>query len=785
VKVLYVDHTSLVSGAQRALMDLIEGLPDTVTPILMCPEGQLADMARASGVRVIEFPGTAGSLRLHPWHTLRTLGEILHSARILARVANEVGAAVIHANSIRAGLIAGCARTMTKVPIVVHIHDALPATRSANVVRAVISRTADAIVTISDYTTRNFTGEAAKPGVHMLFNPMDIDRFDPRDMSRERAREILGLPADAELVGLAAQITPWKGQDVAIRALHKLRERRPHAQLLLVGEAKFVSKATRYDNLGYERSLHALVSELGLEEHVEFLGERQDIPTVIRALDVLVAPSWEEPFGRSVIEAMALETAVVATSVGGPAEYIEDGVDGMLAAPQDVDAWAAQLERLLADRSGREALAARGSVKVRRRFDRRVYVSQMLRVYESITDPDGPTADAKPPPLPRRVLFVDHQELIGGGQRSLLELMPAVAKVAQVAMACPEGPLADAAHASGVDVLTLTPSQLTFRFSKRDTPLELVHTVRARRELRRHIRRFRPDVIHANSLRAGLIAIGARRSQPVVTHCRDLLPSGIVPSLVKAFVLRGSAVVIAVSRDAARRLAGESFEQRHVVVIDNPVDIHRFDPAEVDSAAVRAELGIEGGPVLGIIAQITRWKGQTRAVRILNEVRRHHPGACLLVAGEAMFVSSATTLDNRGYEEEVRALVGELGLAGAVHFLGEREDVERVFAALDVLLVPSTEEPFGRTIIEALAMEVPVVATTGGGPREIVRLGIDGELAAPDDMAAWVAAVERQIARDGGGGSRDYAIERFNPDRHGDSVLGVYALALESARARA
>jgi L-malate glycosyltransferase len=479
---------------------------------------------------------------------------------------------------------------------------------------------------------------------------------------------------------------------------------------------------------------------------------------------------------------MALETAVVATNVGGPPEYIEDGIDGLLAPPRDVEAWAAAIERLLADRPAREALAARASAKVRRLFDRRAYVTEMLKVYASVAGPAVARAAAERR-LPRRVLFVDHQDLVGGGQRSLLELMPAIAESAQVALACPEGPLADAARAAGVEVLPLTASQPTFRLSARDTPLELARTARARRELHRHVEAFDADVVHANSLRAGLLAVGPRRARAVVTHCRDLLPAGAISSVVKAVATRGSTMVIAVSASVARRLAGPSFERRGVVVVDNPVDTRRFDPAALDRAAARAHLGIEDGPVLGVIAQITRWKGQARAVQVLHELRRTHPAARLLLVGDVKFVSSSTRLDNRGYDEELHALIRELGLGEAVSFLGEREDVERILPALDVLLVPSTEEPFGRTIIEALAMDVPVVATTGGGPREILRNGIDGELAAPDDLGAWVAAVERQLSRNGDRGSRSYAIERFARERHRDAVLEVYSRALTGAGA--
>jgi glycosyltransferase involved in cell wall biosynthesis len=292
----------------------------------------------------------------------------------------------------------------------------------------------------------------------------------------------------------------------------------------------------------------------------------------------------------------------------------------------------------------------------------------------------------------------------------------------------------------------------------------------------RLIRTERPDVVHANSIRAGLLASSGRIAPPVVVHCRDLLPPGIAANAVRSVTLRQSAATIAVSRAAAVRLAGADWARRGVHVVDNPVDTSRFDPAQTSAAEARESLGVTGRPVLGVIAQITPWKGHDRAIRVLDHVRRTHPDAELVVVGEAKFTSTQTTFDNQAYARELRALVRDRGLTDAVHFLGERTDVERILASMDILLVPSTEEPFGRTIIEAMAMGVPVIATNAGGPDELIRPLVDGITLDPDAIDEWAAQVESLIRRPSGcgAGSRDYAIARFSPSRHAQTVRDVY-----------
>src|SRR5207244_4255122 len=104
---------------------------------------------------------------------------------------------------------------------------------------------------------------------------------------------------------------------------------------LVVGEPTFTSGATRYRNEAYDESLRQLAAELGVSESVSFLGGREDVPEIVRSLDVLLVPSWEEPFGRTILEGMAMEVPVIATNVGGPPEIVADGKDGLLLPPHD------------------------------------------------------------------------------------------------------------------------------------------------------------------------------------------------------------------------------------------------------------------------------------------------------------------------------------------------------------------------------------------------------------------------------------------------------------------
>jgi glycosyltransferase involved in cell wall biosynthesis len=393
MKVLYVNHTSEISGGERSLLSLLGALPDSVEPLLAAPAGQLQEAVKALGIPVIPITGTSGSLRLHPLHTPRALAEMGQAAIQVRRAAQRSGATVVHANSIRAGIILALARPRG-VAAIVHVRDCLPPGRLTSATMRLIAARATAIVANSRYTARSVEAAAPAARVEVIHNPVDLERWDPERLDRGGARARLGAAgARGLLLGVVAQLTPWKGQDTAIEALRLLCEQGRDAHLLLVGSAKFVARATRFDNERYLARLHELVARAGLEERVSWLGEREDVPELVRALDVLLLPSWEEPFGRALIEAMALGVPVIATDVGGPPEILSDGREGYLLAPREPLAWAQAVGRLADDPDRAAAMGEAGRRRVREHFTVAGHLASVLALYRRAIAERGVVSD--------------------------------------------------------------------------------------------------------------------------------------------------------------------------------------------------------------------------------------------------------------------------------------------------------------------------------------------------------------------------------------------------------
>jgi glycosyltransferase involved in cell wall biosynthesis len=386
MRVLYVNHTAEISGGERSLLDLLGALPASVHAQLAAPDGPLQMAARRRGVPVSGIVGTAGSLRVHPLHTPRTVGEIALAALQVRRAVRSGRAEIVHANSIRAGIALGLARP-PRAATVVHVRDCLPPGALASATLRLIAATATTIVANSAYTARSVAAAAPGARVEVVHNAVDLARFDPARIDRASAREAVDAAvgkrvSERLLLGVVAQLSPWKGQDTAVEALSLACAAGVDAHLLLIGSAKFVARATRYDNRAYLERLHALAADAGVQERVSFLGEREDVPELVRALDVLLVPSWEEPFGRAVVEAMALEVPVIATSVGGPAEILEDGREGLLRAPRDPRAWAGAIAELASDADRRARMGRAGRLRVRQGFTIAAHVAAMLALYE-------------------------------------------------------------------------------------------------------------------------------------------------------------------------------------------------------------------------------------------------------------------------------------------------------------------------------------------------------------------------------------------------------------------
>lgn len=346
-----------------------------------CPDGgPLAEAVSLAGIDRFTLPPVAVSMRLHPVETPVGIAALARGGLALASAARRSSADIIHANTLRVGLMATVAARVGAPPVVVQTHDRLVPSALGRAVRAMVLSTAREVVAVSDYTAGRFNAGLGRPVATRVYNSIDHNRFDADAVEPAPLRQDLGIAADGVLLGHVAQVTPWKGQDTSIRVVAQLRREGLDAHLLIVGGLPFTGKGVRYDNRAYLRSLGDLVDELGVRPAVHFLGQQPNVPEIMRALDLTLLPSWDEPFGLVTVESMAVGTPPLVSVAGAGPELVEDWVTGRLLPPKRPEAWAAAVRELVGD-PPRLAAMGRSAREASRRFRDDAQAREMLEVY--------------------------------------------------------------------------------------------------------------------------------------------------------------------------------------------------------------------------------------------------------------------------------------------------------------------------------------------------------------------------------------------------------------------
>jgi L-malate glycosyltransferase len=346
--VLVLEHTAQISGAEKATMEMLRERPQRFRYLWACPEGPLAEEVTRLGAEHLPVTGTAGSLRLHPRHTPVAVGELLATGLQTRRLAARHRVDLVHAVSMRAAIAAAISRRLGGPPFVVWQHDVMPRSAKTVAIRRLVDAACSMLVAVSPHVADNLRELGFRSRTRVVFPPVSLERFDPQRVSRDGLRADIA-PGPGPLFGMVGQISPWKGHDTAIRALAEVRSTVPNARLAIAGGITFDDPATRFDNGRYLADLKELISDLGLGGAVTFAGQRSDVPELLAALDCLLLPSWDEPFGTIVWEAMAMRLPVIVSSVGGPGDAITHGRDGLVAPPREPSAWAAAMERIVKD----------------------------------------------------------------------------------------------------------------------------------------------------------------------------------------------------------------------------------------------------------------------------------------------------------------------------------------------------------------------------------------------------------------------------------------------------
>ena len=364
-RVLLIDHTAVMGGGEVALLNLVRCFDRAryVPVVALFSDGPLRGRLEEARVETHVLPAASGVVNARKdslgGGTLLRGKDVAATVGLVGRLAafiRHADVALVHTNSLKSDLIGGVAGRLAGVPVVWHVRDRiaddyLPG-KIVTLFRLACRVLPTHVIAIS---------QAVRETLGSELDSRRVTRVYDGTLVREKI-EPLAATGRAPVVGLIGRISPWKGQDVFVRAAALLGSRWPDARFQIIGSALFGEEA-------FDRELRQLVEQSGVGGTVEFLGFRQDVNELIPGLDVLVHASTKgEPFGQVVIEAMAAGRPVVATRGGGIPEIVVDGKTGLLVPMGDARAMADAIGSLLSDPARAEAMGRAGRERVEQCF---------------------------------------------------------------------------------------------------------------------------------------------------------------------------------------------------------------------------------------------------------------------------------------------------------------------------------------------------------------------------------------------------------------------------------
>jgi len=358
ISVMHLLTSFQVGGAETVALQLCRAMNGSVYRILACclkKSGPMASRFQAAGVE---------TFALSNCRTMRGLDLALLSRLVTLLRRERVH--LLHCHNSFPREYGAMAAMLSGVPVVVGTQHAVWSDGTIErppILARLMNPFVTHFVAVADHVLQaaTSTGHIQRERASVIYNGVDVRRFRPRRYRTPKQSNIE--------IGCVARLSHEKRHDVLLQAIAQLAPKYKNVRLHLVGDGP--SRGALETQAGY----------LGLGRNVRFLGLRNDVPEWLRAMEVLVLGSATEGLPLTILEAMASGLPVVATSVGGVPEMVEDGVNGFLVPPEDPVALAAALERLVKDRDLRLRMGRKGREIAVKKFSLDIAVRKHEELY--------------------------------------------------------------------------------------------------------------------------------------------------------------------------------------------------------------------------------------------------------------------------------------------------------------------------------------------------------------------------------------------------------------------
>jgi glycosyltransferase involved in cell wall biosynthesis len=363
--VLYIESSEAIfGGGQISLLELLANINMTkfLPLVIVGEEGKLKKEIKKLGVEctLLLMPSFKW---LSPFPFFAGMWQIFNFVR-------KKKIKLIHSNTSRATLYAGPVAKILGIPIIWHVRVPHPDKLLDRFLVSFSSR----IIAVSRIVKRRFVW-LKKDIVETIYNGVDTHKFSPGS-SQGDLRKKFRIDSQDIVIGTVGRLSPEKGLEYLISAIRDVVNEYPQTKVLIVGDG----------DEKYRLSLQEKVKELELSSHIFFVGFYEDVPQILKCMDIFSLPSLFEAFNRSLLEAMACGLPVVATAVGGNVEIVQNGVNGLLVPPSNPGALALAITELLKDKEKARKMGLEGKLLVEKNFSIDINVRKIEKLYLQILE---------------------------------------------------------------------------------------------------------------------------------------------------------------------------------------------------------------------------------------------------------------------------------------------------------------------------------------------------------------------------------------------------------------
>lgn len=404
MKILYVNPSGGLGGAERVILNIIDRLktenPEIQICLLLLENGELANQFELKGIDVILLPlptnlSQLGDSKLNHLQSnifptilslLYALLSLPNYILSLRKIIKQIKPDIIHSNGFKSHFLLGLANY--SIPTIWHVHDFVSSRRLAKIILKWIYRKNITAIANSKAVAEDLHNVIPKLSVQTIYNSINVNKFSPGLSDSNYLERISNLPTSSDRtlnIGLVATFARWKGHDLFMQAAAKV------IQEVTVPVRFYIVGGAIYKTAGSQFSLQELTdraNQLNLGNHLGFTGFQSDTIAIYRSLDIIVHASTKpEPFGMTIIEAMSCGKPVIVSQAGGAAEIINSGYDAIGFQPGNLEELVQAMKCLIENPSQREMLGQNARKTVLNKFDTSQLSQQISTIYTNLISP--------------------------------------------------------------------------------------------------------------------------------------------------------------------------------------------------------------------------------------------------------------------------------------------------------------------------------------------------------------------------------------------------------------